>query len=642
MKYIFFFAVLLLISYSCMAQGCPPNIDFENGTFDNWQCIDGRIRLSEDVPSAFSGVTLTNSNPIPGRHEIISDKTLPATDFYGKFPVLAPNGSNYSIKIGNTENGGLVTGVKYNVQIPANDNKFYLQYNYAVVYESPNHAIQYQPRFIINVKDLATNEVIDCSSLVFYADPAQPDFFVSAQKHFGIQVLYKKWAPATLLLNNMAGKNVEISFIVTGCAYAQHFGYAYLDVSSKCAERFPGSSYCKTDTSIRVQGPSGYETYRWYSPDFSQILSTSQDLVVKPPPPPNTLYTLITKPFYKPDCRDTFKIKVADDLVLIPNAGKDTVVCQGNSIRIGGPPVDGVIYKWTPAAGLSDPNISNPVAYVTQQTKFSVTASSFGGGCKVTDDVLVAPLVVNTKLTLEGKDSICVGAGDSTILMANTTYPFTWYKDNLPITNATGNKFSIISSGKYFAHITIPSGCEYNTDTLSIYAEQATMGMRYPTISVITGYNFDLKARPMGKAYLWTPSTGLNNNKIVNPKLLAGTAPVTYLIKITTAGGCNFTDTLSTIINSKIAVYVPSAFTPNGDGVNDFLKPVFSGFEKITSFKVFNRYGQQVFDGQNNTAGWDGRIKSEMQPLSAYIWIAEGVGIDKKVYREKGTILLLR
>ncbi len=627
---------------SAHAQTCPGNIDFENGSFSNWQCLDGRISLSDDPLTGPVKVTILNSAAIPGRHDIMSAQTLPALDFYGNFPVLAPNGSNYSVKIGNIENGGLVTGVKYNIQIPATDDKFYLEYMYAVVYESPNHSLEFQPRFEIRVKDIATGEQLDCSSLIFYANPSQAGFLISNQTHDGIQVLYKNWAPSTLFLKNMAGKNVEISFIVTGCGYAQHFGYAYLDVGSLCAERFPGASFCPNDTAIRVQGPAGYETYQWYSQNYGQTLAASQNLTVQPPPANNTIYNLVTRPFYKPNCIDTFQVKVSNDLILTANAGPDTSFCVGQSVRIGTEPQDGVTYRWSPAAGLSNPNISNPLVNVSTETRYTVVASSFGGGCTLTDDILVSPYAVNTKLSLIGKDSVCLSRGDSAVLVANVTDKITWYRDSSRVNGITGNRLKVTASGKYYAEILTPGGCSYLTDTIAVYVEQAIAGIRYPTLNLVTGYNFEPKARQIGEIYLWTPATDLSDPTIYNPILLAGNNPQNYLIKITTPGGCTITDTLSTLVFPKIIVYVPSAFTPNGDGRNDFLKPVFRGFATVNYFKVFNRYGQEVFDLKKNPNGWDGRVRKEQQTTAAYVWVAEGIGVDKKVYKEKGTVILLR
>ena len=318
----FLFLGFLLFTFQGKAQTCPGNIDFENGTLDNWQCLDGRIALSLDPQTGPVSFTVQNSPAIAGRHIVMSGQTQPGVDFYGNFPVLAPNGSNYSVKIGNTDNGGLVTGVKYNIQIPPTDDKFYLEYTYAVVYESPDHIEAYQPRFEIRVNDVATGELIECSSLIFYANPTQPGFMVSQQSHNNTQVLYKNWAASTLFLKNMAGRNVEISFIVTGCGYSQHFGYAYLDVGSICAERFPGASFCANDAAIRVQGPAGYETYQWYSQDYTQVLDATQNLIVQPAPANNTIYNLVSKPFYKPNCIDTFQVKVANDLILRVDAGR--------------------------------------------------------------------------------------------------------------------------------------------------------------------------------------------------------------------------------------------------------------------------------------------------------------------------------
>src|SRR5689334_7892124 len=91
---------LCIFSFSASAQ-CPPNIDFEEGTFNNWQCFYQNV-YTGGVPNP---VTLTS--PVPGRVDMYANPLPPGSDrdFYGGFPKNCPNGSGYSVRIGDATIG---------------------------------------------------------------------------------------------------------------------------------------------------------------------------------------------------------------------------------------------------------------------------------------------------------------------------------------------------------------------------------------------------------------------------------------------------------------------------------------------------------------------------------------------------------
>ena len=91
-----------------------------------------------------------------------------------------------------------------------------------------------------------------------------------------------------------------------------------------------------------------------------------------------------------------------------------------------------------------------------------------------------------------------------------------------------------------------------------------------------------------------------------------------------------------------INIYVPPVFTPNGDGVNDVLKPILVGIATFHYFSVYNRWGNLIFTSEDPNAGWDGRFKGVAQPVETYLWIAEGIDIQGKKIVQKGMTTLVR
>lgn len=105
---------------------------------------------------------------------------------------------------------------------------------------------------------------------------------------------------------------------------------------------------------------------------------------------------------------------------------------------------------------------------------------------------------------------------------------------------------------------------------------------------------------------------------------------------------------ISPIKPVKIAVVdksefaIPSAFTPNKDGLNDILHVKVIGYIKLEYFRVFNRFGQEVFFTNNLTAGWDGKVNGTEQPSGIFVWMALGKDLLGNIVQSKGTVMLIK
>lgn len=199
-------------------------------------------------------------------------------------------------------------------------------------------------------------------------------------------------------------------------------------------------------------------------------------------------------------------------------------------------------------------------------------------------------------------------------------------------------------AGNYVMSLTVSSAkCPFplNVQKRFVRVEKPTPGKNYPEAYAVTGLPLTLQARPIGTTALWTPATFLNNATSYKP-VFTGDKPTTYNIKLTTAAGCVTIDTLVVKINKSIVIYVPNAFTPNNDSRNDVLKPFMIGIKELVYFKIFNRWGELVFETKNVENGWDGRYKGMPVQSHTLVWILQGIGADDKIYNAKGSTVLIR
>jgi gliding motility-associated-like protein len=145
-----------------------------------------------------------------------------------------------------------------------------------------------------------------------------------------------------------------------------------------------------------------------------------------------------------------------------------------------------------------------------------------------------------------------------------------------------------------------------------------------------------------GISYLWEPATWLNNPNVANP-VSTPKDNITYAVTVTSADGCKAVDLVRiNVFNVDADIYVPTGFTPNGDGLNDVLRPKLLGMMQLNYFKVFNRFGEMVFSTSEIDKGWDGNYKGKGQDPATYVWMAEGVTYKGIVKRKKGYAVLIR
>ena len=150
-----------------------------------------------------------------------------------------------------------------------------------------------------------------------------------------------------------------------------------------------------------------------------------------------------------------------------------------------------------------------------------------------------------------------------------------------------------------------------------------------------------LSARNFGIAYLWNPFTGLSNPSIQNPTTTLNAEQV-YTIRITNNSGCLTQDTVLVRVFNDYGVYVPSGFSPDGDGVNDKLTPILIGIREVKSFRIYNRWGQLLYQTSDKNAGWNGTYKGKPQVSETYVWVLVVITEEGKTILKTGKSTLIR
>lgn len=144
-----------------------------------------------------------------------------------------------------------------------------------------------------------------------------------------------------------------------------------------------------------------------------------------------------------------------------------------------------------------------------------------------------------------------------------------------------------------------------------------------------------------GTNFQWFPPDFLNRDDISNP-VASLTNDQTYSLTVRNADGCEAQDTIRIRVFDRPEIFVPTAFTPNGDGKNDILHVIAPGLNQLRFFRIFDRWGRMVFETKNPGQGWDGRVNGQLSNTQTYVWIIAGIDYLGNPIEKKGTVTLIR
>lgn len=529
----------LLLSNATYSQN-QPNLGFEYNNLSIWNCFRDN---SFTLPSNVGGVNTTTQDLyngttyyVPGAG--VKTKYIRVTsqnqknDPYGNYPVVCPlpGAGKHSVKLGtdsvnNTTFGyygaSTAQGITYDIQIPANNQKFKIVYYYAIDLENPgSHTCDEMPYFQVEAFDANDGTIVaPCANFgLNICDAMNNDtanwgsWHKSTVLHDvykdGLEldtIYYMNWTPATIIAQNMGGHTITMRFTSAGCTPGAHFGYAYVDFDTTAMQMSGGGDtlrYCPHDTCFNFTPPPGYRTYEVYdsvkSPftglDTSINLATITPTVSNPTiplcglnlPKPKTWLKVVLTPNVGFGCIDTLYYFIDT----FPGRALDPIISPRDSICSRIPTT-----LTNSATGGQWVSLNNSIATING-TKGIFTGIMNGldtigyyannkYGCA--DTIYKSLFVVaHSVLPIAGKNGVCIGdtihLSDSAISLLSGTG--VWSIDNTSF--ATIDQSGIVTGIKYgtvnVKYIYINQlGC---TDTVT-----KSIQVGIPPLPAITGVN---------------------------------------------------------------------------------------------------------------------------------------------------------
>lgn len=379
---------------------------------------------------------------------------------------------------------------------------------------------------------------------------------------------------------------------------------------------------------------SGGVTYRW-SPATGLSATDIPNPIARPEV--TTTYRVAAKGAGNCDSAFATVIITVNQLPTVL-AGNDTYLCKDDSVQLNATS-SGNRLAWHPAFGLSDTTVNNPFVKISTDTTYYLQVTDLNY-CVNTDSVRVS-VVPPPVAEIDGVEKVCYGAVVN--LVASGGEKYLWS------TGDTATRL-IVNIKKDTSYWVIPSakGCVGTPDTIKIEISGDVIEANFTTIAdtLFTFKEIEFFNTSQGAvAYRWDLMWG-----ILNPmKTFTSVNPVyeykragTYTVQLIATSDIGCSDTIYKdiyLVNNN--VYIPNAFSPDGDKINDIFNFVASDKVDRFEFMVYNRWGQLVFKTDQEDEGWDGTYGNEPAQQDAYVYVFDGIVNNKKV-QLSGTVTLLR
>ncbi len=393
--------------------------------------------------------------------------------------------------------------------------------------------------------------------------------------------------------------------------------------------------------------PDTATTYEWVSGTGSLSDTTISNPFASPTT--TTTYQLL---IHSGVCTDTVFQTIVVNTTLL-SVSNDTVLCNGspgttlyaNSFGTSSE------YIWSSNSSFTDTlnsslGADSLVVSPTIPTMYYVQINN--NGCTREDSIFVD--LASSQMLVSANQFIC--EGDTTTLSVTNLNPsdtltYDWSND-LDIISGDGTDEIIVAPVMgtwYYVESVNSAGCTLIDSVLVSVSGLTTAAVdAYADFDTIPdGVSVGLHVTPGGYTYSWTPTGTLDDPTSQHP-VATPEETTTYIVTITD-GPCTRRDTVIITVSDLICgqpdVYVPNAFTPDGNGQNDVVRVRGNNIRSML-FRIYDRWGELVFETTDQSVGWDGSFKGRDGDPAVYVYYLDIICIDEDEYFEKGNITLIR
>ncbi len=322
------------------------------------------------------------------------------------------------------------------------------------------------------------------------------------------------------------------------------------------------------------------------------------------------------------------------------NAGEDIRICNGQTTTLqGDAPGD---FTWKNNGSVFETENLNPEISPNSNTTYILTATN--DLCILSDTVEV---IVDDKVQLIADDiESCEGSIVQLSVTGDNITSYEWNHADLLNANDVPNPTATVHQTTTFTVTAESDVCNSNTTDVTVFIQEGPEVLLPEAQSFVPGSAVTLSPLTDGDGtytYNWSPNRDISCTNCANPSVSPDSTTL-YIVEISNEWGCVTTDSvlLKPLYDClENIVIVPTGFSPNGDGKNDKLRVL--GLAEIQLFRVYNRWGELMFETTNPSEGWDGTFKSRPVNTDVFVWYVEAIcPVDGSIISAKGDVTLLK
>ena len=378
-------------------------------------------------------------------------------------------------------------------------------------------------------------------------------------------------------------------------------------------------------------------TYQWIPTAGIASYTSISPLIT---PDTSALYT-VTASFHRcPDMYATLNLNVQPNPSVY--IGGNRFLCEYDTLHLNAsvsPAWYGsYIYTWTPAANL-DNNTTSTVVFSGLNTANLHLVVTTSAGCTSNDSALITVIPGNFATILPDTD-FC--PHDSMMLVPVSSVPgvtYHWYPAYYLSDSLGSNPVIKPISTQTYTIVATADGCK-DTITFTATVHPAAVLIIPDSVTITPGESYSIEPSTNCTNFAWFPPAGLNATTISNP-VARPDISTEYYVTATTDWGCITRDSITINIDGSSSIAMPNAFTP-GNGVNNEFKVIMKGITSLNHFRIYNRWGNLLFETTSLDQGWDGTYKGQPQPFGVYVYEIEAVSTSGAILNKVGNITLLR
>lgn len=326
------------------------------------------------------------------------------------------------------------------------------------------------------------------------------------------------------------------------------------------------------------------------------------------------------------------------------DAGNDLVVCRGTPRQLQA--TGAATYTWSSVESLSCTHCAAPLINPASTAKYYVEGET-AFGCKGTDSLL-ATVQQSFEITANKGDTLCLG--DSYQLQATGADRYSWTPaaglSNAGIANPVAQPQST-TVYRVIGHDNNNCFADTAWVPITVYPIPRITLEEKKTVVVGTSVTLAPVLSPDVNSILWAPATWLSCTECATP-MVTPTQTIQYKIKVSNEGNCTAEAAITLfVVCGGENMFLPNTFSPNADGMNDVFYPMGKGIASIKNFRIFNRWGEKVFEqyafqANDISKGWDGKIKGTLASPDVFVYIIQVVCGNGQELTFKGDVTLLR